>query len=258
MRTRTGRSPAAAMMRRVASMPSSSGIRMSMSTTSGSRSLAIVTALAPSEASPTTSRSSSASRIILNPARTSAWSSAIRMRTVISGVSSARAERGYPRSGMLGPTVEWNPGADLEAAAGAPARVQLAAEDAHALAHADEAVASPAHATGRPRPGPAIADVQLEILRPIGDVHLGRCRGRVLEGVRDVGERRLRRERQLVVLAAQHAEQSPDLGQRVAARRLDGGEGERRAPAAGPRVRRRPLGVEEPRGLAGVEHHPPQ
>ena len=93
MSTRTGRSPAAAMMRRVASMPSSSGMRMSMSTTSGSSALAIVTASAPSEASPTTSRSSSASRIILNPARTSAWSSAIRMRTLMWGVTSATAER---------------------------------------------------------------------------------------------------------------------------------------------------------------------
>src|SRR4051812_37505613 len=172
------------MMRRVASMPSSSGMRMSMSTTSGSRSLAIVTAWAPSAASPTTSRSSSASRIILNPARTSAWSSAIRMRTVISGVSSAKAERGYPRSGMLRPTVEWNPGADLEAA-GALAAVQLAPEDAHALAHADEAVAAAAQATGRPGPGPPIADVQLEVLKAIGDVDLGRCRGRVLDGVGD-------------------------------------------------------------------------
>src|SRR4051794_26098437 len=148
------------MMRRVASMPSSSGMRMSMSTTSGSRSSAIVTAWAPSEASPTTSRSSSASRIILNPARTSAWSSAIRMRTVISGVSSGKAERGYPRSGMLRPPIESDPGADLEAAAGAPARVQVAAEDAHALAHADEAVASAAQAPGRSASGSAIADAQ--------------------------------------------------------------------------------------------------
>src|SRR3954465_10393936 len=184
MRTRTGRSPAAAMRRRRASVPASPGSRMSMSTTSGSRSSAIVTAWAPSEASPTTSRSSSASRIILNPARTSAWSSAIRMRTVISGVSSAKAERGYPRSGMLRPTVEWNPGADLEAA-GALAAVQLAPEDAHALAHADEAVAAAAQATGRPGPGPPIADVQLEVLKAIGDVDLGRCRGRVLDGVGD-------------------------------------------------------------------------
>src|SRR3954452_17849933 len=251
--TRTGRSPAAAMMRRVASMPSSSGMRMSMSTTSGSRSLAIVTAWAPSEASPTTSRSSSASRIILNPARTSAWSSAIRMRTVISGVSSAKAERGYPCSVILRPTVEWNPGADLEAAAGARAGVQLAPEDAHALAHADEAVASAAQATGRPGPRPPIADVQREVLSPIGDVHLGRYRGRVLDGVGDRlldhaiggvldalgqraalaldgqrhrqsgGSRALDQPVEAVErwgrggLEVQHAEQSPDLGQRVAA-----------------------------------------
>jgi hypothetical protein len=39
---------------------------------------------------------------------------------------------------VLRRTIDWDPGAHLEAAAGTPARVQLAAEDAYALAHADE------------------------------------------------------------------------------------------------------------------------
>ena len=41
----------------------------------------------------------------------------------------------------------------------------------------------------------------------------------------DVPQRRLRRERELLVLAAEHAEQPADLGQRLAAARLDGQEG---------------------------------
>ena len=76
---------------------------------------------------------------------------------------------------MLRAAVDWNSGAYLEAAAGAPSGVQLAAEDAHAPAHADEPVAAAAHATGRAGPRPAVADVQLELLQAIGDVHLGRC-----------------------------------------------------------------------------------
>ena len=44
-----------------------------------------------------------------------------------------------------------------------------------------------------------------------------------------MAQRRLRRERQLLVLAAQHAEQPADLGQRLAAAGLDGLERLRRA-----------------------------
>ncbi len=83
MITRVGESSSrAATTRRVASMPSSSGMRMSISTTSGFSRRAMSTACTPSTASPTTSMSSSASKIILKPARTSAWSSAIMMRTL--------------------------------------------------------------------------------------------------------------------------------------------------------------------------------
>jgi hypothetical protein len=57
---------------RVASMPSISGIRMSINTTSGARRAATSTASAPSADSPTTSMSAWVSRIIRKPARTSA------------------------------------------------------------------------------------------------------------------------------------------------------------------------------------------
>ena len=73
----------AAMIRRVASRPSMPGIRMSISAMSGRVRNAASTASAPSSASATTRMSGSVSRIILNPARTSAWSSAISTLIVI-------------------------------------------------------------------------------------------------------------------------------------------------------------------------------
>jgi hypothetical protein len=65
---------------RVASMPSMPGIRMSISTTSGSWSRATDTAASPSAASPTTSMSGAESRIITSPVRIAAWSSATTTR----------------------------------------------------------------------------------------------------------------------------------------------------------------------------------
>ena len=62
MRTRTAARSVLLAMRRVASMPSSPGICTSISTTSGRRCRESSTAEAPSVASPTTFRSSSASR----------------------------------------------------------------------------------------------------------------------------------------------------------------------------------------------------
>jgi hypothetical protein len=78
--TRTWQCGTAARTRRVASMPSSRGIRTSMSTTSGWSCLAMATAWTPSVASPTTSMSGWAARIMANPSRTSSWSSATRTR----------------------------------------------------------------------------------------------------------------------------------------------------------------------------------
>ncbi len=65
-------SAARVTMRRVASIPSSTGMRMSISTTSGRKRRASETASSPSPASPTMSVSGSASRILRRPTRTSA------------------------------------------------------------------------------------------------------------------------------------------------------------------------------------------
>ncbi len=83
--------------RLVASIPSTPGMRMSISTTSGRSSRASATASSPSSASPTTSRSSCTSRIARKPARTSVWSSATRTRITPSWREAARAQRTRPR-----------------------------------------------------------------------------------------------------------------------------------------------------------------
>ena len=69
-------------------------MRMSISTMSGRSARTWSTASRPSPASPTTSIAGSASRIMRNPARTSAWSSTSRMRiTTASPRPAARRER---------------------------------------------------------------------------------------------------------------------------------------------------------------------
>jgi DNA-binding NarL/FixJ family response regulator len=70
--TRTPARFSSAVIRRVASMPSMSGIRMSISTTPGCSSPARATASAPDAASPATSMSGSLSSSIRNVARSSA------------------------------------------------------------------------------------------------------------------------------------------------------------------------------------------
>ena len=69
-----GRSPAAQIWR-VASIPSSRGIRTSITTTSVGRDASSRVAVSPSPASPTTDMSSCASSTIRKPVRTSSWSS---------------------------------------------------------------------------------------------------------------------------------------------------------------------------------------
>ena len=75
-------SPAAAQMRRVAAMPSRTGMRMSMRTTSGRCSSLCCTASSPSAAVATTVMSSWVSRRAASPARTACWSSTTRARIV--------------------------------------------------------------------------------------------------------------------------------------------------------------------------------
>src|SRR5215207_10549466 len=80
---------------RVASTPLSVGRPKSRTATSGRVASASSTASLPSEASATTSQPACDCRIARNPARTTSWSSAIRIRVI--GVP--RAEAGGPRSG---------------------------------------------------------------------------------------------------------------------------------------------------------------
>ena len=64
------------MISRQASTPSLPGIITSITTTSGSTRCAVLTASSPSEACPTTSKSSSASRASRSPFLMMGWSSA--------------------------------------------------------------------------------------------------------------------------------------------------------------------------------------
>ena len=73
----------AARMRRVACRPSSSGMRMSIRMTVGSKRAALSTASSPLLASATTSMSSSPASSMRKPARTIDWSSATSTRIVI-------------------------------------------------------------------------------------------------------------------------------------------------------------------------------
>jgi hypothetical protein len=74
MTTRVGEAVAVIIL--VAWMPSMPGIRMSITTTSGTISAASRTASLPVPASPTTSMSSLSAMSRRNPERTSGWSSA--------------------------------------------------------------------------------------------------------------------------------------------------------------------------------------
>src|SRR4030043_47821 len=64
---------------RIASTPSISGIRRSISTMSGLSSLALFTASTPLVASPTTLKSGSRFIMLISPSLTTGWSSAIKM-----------------------------------------------------------------------------------------------------------------------------------------------------------------------------------
>ena len=85
MSTRTPLVAAVRVICRVASMPSISGIRTSISTTSGMCRRASSTASAPVPASPTTSKPAVAATMPRKPARTRAWSSATSTRSVMNG-----------------------------------------------------------------------------------------------------------------------------------------------------------------------------
>src|SRR4051795_4147934 len=166
-------------------MPSRTGIRMSMSTTSGSSRAAWRTASAPSTASPTTSVPGSNPRILRSPTRTSAWSSAISTRGT---AGSAGREQDV----------------EDEAAVGALAGLELAAVQGHPLPDAHEPV--PAARQGGGRADAVVGDLQLHRPGPVPDPHPHRGGLRVLERVgqallHDPVGRQLDADRQLPAVA---------------------------------------------------------
>ena len=172
----------AVTMRRVASIPSSTGMRMSISTTSGRNRRASETASSPSPASPTMSVSGSASRILRRPTRTRAWSSAIR----------TRRHRIGSRTRTANPPLGCRPAS------------RLAAVECHALAHADEPVT--AARDWRRVAGAVVGDLELERVRAVANVDARARLTCVLERVRqrllhDPVGRQLDPDRQLASLA---------------------------------------------------------
>src|SRR5688572_18771199 len=89
-------------MRRVASMPLSSGIATSMTTTSGFSCSVMVTASRPLPASPTISMSAWAPRIIRKPWRTTAWSSANKIRVFLLILHNGRGNPGFDGHAFFG------------------------------------------------------------------------------------------------------------------------------------------------------------
>ena len=153
----------AARMRRVAWSPSSSGMRMSIRTTVGSKRAALSTASSPLLASATTSMSSSPASSMRKPARTIDWSSATSTRIVIADSS-----------------LEWEARAEDEPAPGRRSCAHLTAVDLDALADADEPVPE---AVGRRAAQTVVAYLDLELIRPVADGHVRVAGARVLEGV---------------------------------------------------------------------------
>src|SRR5262249_11014687 len=145
------RSPAAAaLIRRAASMPSSTGIRPSISTTSGCRSAQTRTASGPSAALPTTVKSGWVASSAPYPARTTSWSSTTTIRT---------------GSAMPGPGDMLSPGQrqhrlDQEAADRRRPGPQLPADHGGAVSHAGQAApaALVVRATGTTGAGTAGTD----------------------------------------------------------------------------------------------------
>src|SRR5688572_24694862 len=156
-------------MRRVASSPSSSGMRMSIKTTAGRKRAAFSTASSPLLASATTSMSGSPESSMRKPARTIDWSSATRTRTVI----------GFERCSCVLP-VKGEARAEDEAPVGCGPRVHLAAVDLHPFADADEAVAE---TVGRRGARAVVDDFELDLVGAITDDHVGVAGVRVLERV---------------------------------------------------------------------------
>ena len=143
-------------IRRVASTPSMTGIRMSITTTSGRRRRRRRPRL-PSAASPTTSISGWSSRIIRNPVRTSCWSSTSRTRMVMS----RRPRRGL---GVIGSV------ADTRKPPGAGPASSRPPKDGDPLAHPDQpATGLAGHADAATARAAAVRDLDLQLGGTVGD-----------------------------------------------------------------------------------------
>src|SRR5205823_1514020 len=190
--------PSRSSRRRVASIPSSSGMRTSMSTTSGRSRCVSSIASRPSEASPTTSMSLSASRIIRNPVRTRSWSSTIRTLMLTRVPRRQRlppGEAGLRRcltpseepadiscKGDASRAVHRDTGAQLVPAARPGAGIHVSAVHGDAFAHPDEPVAA---AVAGAVALAVVGDDELDLFRAVPDEHVRVPCARVLEGVRE-------------------------------------------------------------------------
>src|SRR6266508_185781 len=240
MRTAPRRSSAAIL--RVAPRPSSPGMRMSISTRSGSRLAVRATASSPSPASPTTSMSSCASSSARNPARTSTWSST--SSTLITGPPPSGSpgrrggSRGAVRLAVLPVAGEGQAGQDLEAAARAAA-ARAAAVVVHLHGQVGVAVGD---ADGGARRAGVPGDVGEGLLHDAegGQVDAGGQRPwlaldpgahrqaggrRAGDQVVQAGQPGRRRPRRRLVDLAQHVEHGAQLAERLVAGLLDRGEG---------------------------------
>ncbi len=245
---------------RVAASPSTFGIRMSITTTSGSNCRVSSIAAVPSSASPTTSMSSSASSSIRKPALSSTWSSAM---------TDANHD-GFRRRGHGGWTDDGarqrQPGADGEPAAWAGTGDHVPADGGRPFGHAGDAVPAAPVGIDRRRRAPTVVDdldphrigfvadghrrrrVHARVAHHVGQRLLhdavrgevdrrrnGRRSGVAVDGDGDAGvagvlDQRVdlvepwrRRQRDLVVVA-QHTDGRPQLVERLLAELLDGRE----------------------------------
>ena len=190
-----------ARMRLVASSPSISGIRMSISTTSGWYLSAAATAAAPSAASATTSMPAEP-RISRKPPRTSVWSSAMTTRGASSspGATLTSAQPRWPaipatrpprvprRRGFPAPRgfrgFQRDLGLHAPAAARPRAGVELPAVDGQPLPEPDQPAPAPRLSAARiEHRRPVVRHVDPQLARPVLDADDGAGLARVLDHV---------------------------------------------------------------------------
>ena len=213
-----------------------------MSATSGRRVRARSSASWPSPASPTTSMSSCASRIIRKPARTSAWSSAMSTRIIAAragcgrgrrsrraGPGRRRACRRRPRRARASPRARGRRRCRCRACGG---RRRRSRHHRGVVVAQDDRGARRAGVLARVRERLLDDPVQRQLdaarqrpRRPL-DAQLDRHAGALALGheVAEVADPRLRREPELGGVAAQHAEEPPELRERLAPGVLHGAQ----------------------------------